>query len=137
MKIQNVAGLFYVSMDVCDKDGPVTEIRDSTLSPYHLVKVENISTLPTDAHVFSVLPSTTHLEFEKDDPHDQWDKEFHNIPNGSERQAICPLKRNGVTHSCQVPIQCDKVLERRGGATQLWLPAPSQNIPFDISIVVS
>jgi hypothetical protein len=134
LETRSVAGFFYVSMEVRDQSGPTTTISKSTVSPHHVVIVENITTLPIDAHVFSLLPGgTSHIEFNNPTSSDNWDRVVANIPGGSTREVFCDVSRNGATNSLTVPIQCDEVLERRG--SQPWKSTSSKNIPFDMAVL--
>lgn len=121
-------------MEVRDQNGPISQISNTTVGPHHVVIVENITTLPIDAHVFSRLPGgTSHIEFNNPNPSDNWNKVIANIPGGSTREAYCHVTRNGALNSLTVPIQCDDVLERMG--TQPWRSTGSKSIPFDIDVV--
>jgi hypothetical protein len=130
--VANVAGLFFVCMDVIDQSGTkVKQLSSSTQKPRHVIRIENISDATKSAHVFASLPhGMIRIEFIKNNISGaDWDDHILNIPPGARREASCELRRNGGPAGRNEPLQCDRLDHTQGTLPpiRLWQGLPTQH----------
>jgi len=142
-----VTGLYQISMRVRDSTNRVIGAIDAaTQGPYHVIDIENISSIPRQAWVLASLPfGTARLEFhvnpatgEACSPHtvattsDRWWGDTSIMNRFVRLHVECLVTRNGGLPAFDEPLQCDEILDRRGN-TQ-W--QPRYIVPFQMTINV-
>ena len=142
MVTKRVSGLFRIAMKVIDSSGsPLAIIDTQTAGASHVIDIKNISSLPREARVVSILPNkTARIEFVPaayPAPTHGWSDDTLPLASKGTGQISCPVQRNSGTPSLQEPIQCHEVHERRSVAGAQWNKLTSKKVPFQMHIRAS